>query len=155
MGAPVLTVGDDLDAVEELLGKGLLSCPGCGGRLARWGFSRPRRVFGPGRVLPPGEEAVVPRRTQCCGCSATHVLLPASLLSRRADGTGVIGDMLARAARGQGFRLVSAASGVPEGTVRDRLRRSGSGGGGGGDFFPRLAGVRGGAPVPRAPSGSP
>ena len=31
--------------------------------------------------------------------------------------------MLARAARGQGFRSVAAASGVPEDTVRDRLRR--------------------------------
>jgi hypothetical protein len=155
MGAPVLTVGDDRDAVEELLGKGLLSCPGCGGRLARHGFARPRRVFGPGRVLPPGEEAVVPRRARCCGCGSTHVLLPASLLSRRADGTGVIGDMLARAARGQGHRGIAAASGVPEGTVRDRLRRFRSGAGRVREFFTRLAGVLAVDPVPLDPAGSP
>ena len=53
----------------------------------------------------------------------THVLLPSWLLSRRCDGKAVIGDMLARAARGQGFRGIAAASGVPEDTVRDRLRR--------------------------------
>ncbi len=37
-------------------------------------------------------------------------LLPT--LARRCDGTAVIGDMLARAARGQGFRSIAAASGV-------------------------------------------
>lgn len=155
MGAPVLTVGDDSCAVEELLGKGLLACPGCGGRLAGWGFARTRRVFGPGRVLPPAEEAAVPRRALCCGCGCTHVLLPASLLSRRADGTGVIGDMLARAARGQGHRGISADSGVPAGTVRDRLRRFRSAAGRVREFFTRLAGALAVDPVPLDPAGSP
>jgi hypothetical protein len=54
------------------------------------------------------------------------VLLPAWLLLRRCDGTAVIGDMLARAARGQGFRGIAAASGVPEGTVRSRLCAAGA-----------------------------
>src|SRR6202011_2562377 len=67
--------------------------------------------------------AVRPRRARCSSCGATHVLLPAWLLARRCDGTAVIGDMLARAARRQGFRSIAAASGVPEDTVRDRLRR--------------------------------
>jgi SpoVK/Ycf46/Vps4 family AAA+-type ATPase len=43
----------------------------------------------------------------------THVLLPAWLLSRRCDGTAVIGDMLARAARGQGFRRSRVLYGPP------------------------------------------
>ena len=49
-GAPVLTVGNDAARVERMLGEGSLCCPGCGGRLARWGHARERTVFGPGRA---------------------------------------------------------------------------------------------------------
>jgi hypothetical protein len=83
------------------------------------------------------------------------VLLPAWLLARRCDGTAVIGDMLARAARGQGFRGIAAASGVPAGTVRDRLRRFRSLAGRVREFFTRLAGVLALDPVPLDPAGSP
>jgi hypothetical protein len=146
----LLTVGNNTAGVEELLGSGLLSCPGCGGRLGGWGHAVRRRVFTAGRF----PVAVRPRRARCAACGATHVLLPAWLLSRRCDGTAVIGDMLARAARGQGFRSIAAASGVPEDTVRDRLRRFRSLAGRVREHFTRLAGALAVDPVPLDPAGS-
>jgi hypothetical protein len=62
--------------------------------------------------------------------------------------------MLARAARGQGFRSVAAATGVPEGTVRGRLRRFRRLAPGVREFFTRLAGVLAVDPVPLDPAGS-
>jgi hypothetical protein len=146
----LLTVGNSRAGVESLLGDGLLSCPGCGGRLGGWGHAVRRRVFTAGRLAV----SVRPRRARCCSCGATHVLLPAWLLSRRCDGTAVIGDMLARAARGQGFRSIAAASGVPEDTVRGRLRRFRSSAGRVREGFTRLAGVLAVDPVPLDPAGS-
>ncbi|HET9975215.1 MAG TPA: hypothetical protein VFQ68_43775 [Streptosporangiaceae bacterium] len=145
----MLTVGNNQAVVEELLGNGLLSCPGCGARLGGWGHAARRPVFTAGRV----PVAVRPRRARCAGCGVTHVLLPAWLLARRCDGTSVIGDMLARAARGQGFRQIAAASGVPEGTVRGRLRRFRASAGRVREFFTRLAGVLAVDPVPLDPAG--
>jgi hypothetical protein len=147
----VLTVGNNSAVVEELLGNGLLSCPGCGGRLGGWGHAVRRPVFTAGRI----PVAVRPRRARCAACGVTHVLLPGWLLARRCDGTSVIGDMLARAARGQGFRGIAAASGVPEGTVRGRLRRFRSSAGRVREFFTRLAGALAVDPVPLDPAGSP
>jgi len=62
--------------------------------------------------------------------------------------------MLARAARGQGFRSVAAATGVPAGTVRDRLRRFRSSAGRVRERFTRLAGTLAADPVPLDPAGS-
>jgi hypothetical protein len=62
--------------------------------------------------------------------------------------------MLARAARGGGFRSIAAATGVPEGTVRDRLRRFRRAAGRVREFFTRLAGVLAVDPVPLDPAGS-
>ena len=146
----MLTVGNSTAGVEALLGDGLFSCPGCGGRLGGWGHAVRRRVFTAGRL----GVSVRPRRARCSWCGATHVLLPAWLLSRRCDGTAVIGDMLARAARGQGFRSIAAASGVPEDTVRGRLRRFRSSAGRVREGFTRLAGVLAVDPVPLDPAGS-
>lgn len=146
----MLTVGNSTVVAEELLRDGLLSCPGCGGRLGGWGYAVSRRVFVAGRVAV----GVRPRRARCGSCGVTHVLLPAWVLARRCDGTGVIGDMLARAARGQGFRSIAAASGVPQGTVRDRLRRFRALAGRVREFFTRLAGVLAVDPVPLDPAGS-
>jgi hypothetical protein len=145
----VLTVGNNMAVVEELLGSGLLSCPGCGGRLGGWGHAVRRPVFRAGRIAV----AVRPRRARCAACGVTHVLLPAWLLARRCDGTAVIGEMLARAARGQGFRSIAAAMGVPEGTVRSRLRRFRASAGRVRGFFTRLAGVLSPDPVPLDPAG--
>jgi hypothetical protein len=147
----MLTVGNNAAGVEELLGNGLLSCPGCGGRLGGWGHASRRPVFTAGRI----PVAVRPRRARCWSCGVTHVLLPAWLLLRRCDSAAVIGDMLARAARGQGFRLIAAASGVPEGTVRGRLRRFRASASRVREFFTRLAGVLAADPVPLDPAGSP
>ena len=146
----MLTVGNSAAVVEELLGNGLLSCPGCGGRLGGHGHAVRRRVFTAGRI-PVG---VRPRRSRCSSCGSTHVLLPAWLLVRRCDGAGVIGEMLARAARGQGFRLIAAVSGVPPDTVRDRLRRFRGSAAGVRERFTRLAGVLAVDPVPLDPAGS-
>lgn len=146
----MLTVGNSEAVVEELLVNGLLSCPGCGGRLGGWGHAVRRRVFAAGRV----PVSVRPRRARCGSCGCTHVLLPAWLLARRCDGTAVIGDMLARAARGEGFRSIAAASGVPQDTVRDRLRRFRALAGRVRVFFTRLAGVLAVDPVPLDPAGS-
>jgi hypothetical protein len=86
-GGVVLTVNADRDVVERQLGDGELACPSCGGVLARWGKGAERRVRLPGE---PGEEqarhvVLVPRRARCRQCRATHVLLPAWCLARRAD----------------------------------------------------------------------
>lgn len=146
----MLTVGNSAAVVEELLGNGLFSCPGCGGRLGGWGHAVRRRVFTAGRV----PVSVRPRRARCGSCGCTHVLLPAWLLARRCDAVSVIGDMLARAARGEGFRSIAAASGVPEDTVRDRLRRFRASAGRVRVVFTRLAGVLAADPVPLDPAGS-
>jgi hypothetical protein len=62
--------------------------------------------------------------------------------------------MLARAARGQGFRSIAAASGVPEDTVRDRLRRFRASASVVRERFTRLAGALAADPVPLDPAGS-
>jgi hypothetical protein len=62
--------------------------------------------------------------------------------------------MLAGAARGRGFRSIAASSGVPEGTVRDRLRRFRGSAGRIRELFTRLAGALAVDPVPLDPSGS-
>ena len=63
--------------------------------------------------------------------------------------------MLARAARGQGARSIAARSGVPEGTVRDRLRRFRRSADRVREFFTRLAGALAVDPVPLDPAGGP
>jgi hypothetical protein len=63
--------------------------------------------------------------------------------------------MLARAARGRGFRSIAAASGVPADTVRDRLRRFRGSAARVREFFTRLAGLLALDPVPLDPAGGP
>jgi len=64
-----MTVGVDGSAVEIALRGGELGCPapGCGQRLAPWGWARERSVRGAGRLAP--------RRAVCTGCGRTHVPL--------------------------------------------------------------------------------
>ena len=114
----MLTVNGDGAVVERQLAGGELPCPSCGGVLGGWGNARPRRV----RVLD-GDVRLRPRRSRCRGCGATHVLLPAWLLLRRADAAGVIGAALEAAASGGGHRKVAGLLGRPASTVRGWLRR--------------------------------
>ena len=115
----MLTVNGDGGMVERQLADGELDCPGCGGGLGGWGRARPRRV----RVAEGPDAVVVPRRSRCRECGATHVLLPAWCLSRRADEGAVIGAALQAAAAGGGHRTIAECLGRPASTVRGWLRR--------------------------------
>ena len=121
----MLTVNADRDVVERQLGGGELACPSCGGLLARWGHGTARRVRLPGGTDGERDRHVVlvPRRSRCRECGATHVLLPAWCLSRRADEGAVIGSALQAAAAGAGHRVIAAGLGRPASTVRGWLRR--------------------------------
>ncbi len=114
-----MTVGVDSSAVETALRGGGLACPvlGCGQRLAPWGWARERGVRGAGRLAP--------RRAVCTGCGRTQVLLPASVLLRRADAVTVIGAALLAKAGGWGHRRVAELVERPGSTVRGWLRRIG------------------------------
>jgi Homeodomain-like domain len=114
----MLTVETDTAGVEERLRSGRLACPGCAGVLAGWGRARARTVRG-----PDGGVALVPRRSRCTGCRATHVLLPVVLLVRRADTAVVIGAALVARTAGLGHRRIAERLGRPPGTVRGWLRR--------------------------------
>src|SRR5688500_17993821 len=98
----MLTVETDADAVEERLRSGRLACPGCSAVLAGWGRARVRTVRG-----LDGPVELVPRRSRCTGCRATHVLLPVLVLARRADVAVVIGAALATKAAGAGHRRIA------------------------------------------------
>ena len=112
-----MTVGLDGAAVEDDLCSGRMGCPvvGCGGVLGPWGSARERVVRGAGRLLP--------RRGRCRGCGRTQVLLPASVLLRRADAVTVIGMALLARADGAGHRPIAVLLGVASSTVRGWLRR--------------------------------
>jgi len=111
----LVTVEADQVRVESRLLGRQLGCPDCPGVLAPWGFARSRGVRGIGSLRP--------RRARCGGCLVTHVLLPVTVLLRRADATRVIwAGLLARAA-GRGHRRIGLLLGVPESTVRGWLRR--------------------------------
>ncbi|MDQ6804971.1 MAG: DUF6431 domain-containing protein [Actinomycetota bacterium] len=113
----VLAMTVDPAVVEADLAAGRLSCPGCGGRLAGWGYAREREV----RMLD-GVESLRPRRACCQQCETTHVLLPAWSVPRRRDGAEVIGSALLAKAEGAGHRTIAARLGRPPGTVRGWLR---------------------------------
>ena len=116
----MVTVEADGEAVEERLRAGALCCPGCAGRLAGWGRARARSVR-----AEEGALRLVPRRSRCTSCRATHVLLPVTVLARRADAVAVIGGALEAKAGGSGFRRIAARLGRPAETVRGWLRRFG------------------------------
>ena len=112
------TVSPDPVCVESELEAGTLPCPSCGGRLAPWGWARPRPV---GRG---GDRCRVrPRRSICRGCRVTHVLLPASMLARRGDWAATIGRALELKAAGLGQRPIATMVGVPRSTVRGWVSR--------------------------------
>jgi Domain of unknown function (DUF6431) len=114
----VVTVGADAGEVEQRLAAGGLACPDCSAVLAGWGRARGRQVRDTGGGL-----WIVPRRARCTGCGVTHVLLPVTLLLRRADTAEVIGAGLTARAAGVGHRRVAAGLERPTETVRGWLRR--------------------------------
>ncbi len=119
----MMTVGVDRAAVETVLLGGELGCPvsGCRGRLGPWGWARGRMVRGEVGVV-----GLRPRRARCGQCRVTHVLLPASVLLRRADEVTVIGAALLAKAGGCGHRRIATRLGRPASTVRGWLRRIGA-----------------------------
>jgi hypothetical protein len=147
----VLTVNGDRDVVERQLGDGELACPLCGGVLGGWGNGVTRRV----RQLDGPDEMVTPRRSRCRGCRATHVLLPARLLSRRADAGAVIGRALEAKASGSGHRAIAGLLGRPESTVRGWLRALARNAAGVRERFTSLAASLVTDPPLPAPAGSP
>ena len=114
----VLIVENDPDRVETDLVAGVVACPRCGGRLARWSFARRRTLRG-----ETGPVVIRPRRGRCRSCRATHVLLPDHALLRRVDAVAVIGRALVAAAAGAGHRCIASRLGRPSSTVRGWLRR--------------------------------
>lgn len=110
----------DVVAAREALARRTVPCPDCGGILRPWGRARPRTV----RDADGGELVVRPDRARCTGCRATHVVLDAALLPRRAYTARVIGHALLGAARGRGHRPIAAELAVPADTVRSWLRRA-------------------------------
>jgi hypothetical protein len=120
----LLTVDTDPDAVELMLGDGLLRCPDCDGVLARWGFVPRRRVRDAAGVVTNPRL----RRSICSsggtGCGRTHVLLPAFLLGRRLDVVEVVWPVLRACADGMGWRRLAALAGRPASTVRGWVGRA-------------------------------
>jgi hypothetical protein len=112
-----MTVGLNDAAVENDLCAGRMCCPviGCRAVLGPWGWARERIVRGAGRLQP--------RRGRCRGCGRTQVMLPASVLLRRADAATVIGMALLARAGGAGHRPIAGLLEVPSSTVRGWLRR--------------------------------
>lgn len=114
--ALMVTVEVDGGRVEARLVSGGIGCPCCvGGVLARWGYARSRPIVGEA-------DRVRPRRARCRGCGVTHVLLPVSLLLRRAYPAMVVFSALIAKAQGAGFRRIAEGLGVPDSTVRGWLR---------------------------------
>lgn len=110
-----MTVEGDPVLVEARLTSGQLRCPSCACELRPWGWARPRGVHGvAGRVRP--------RRARCGACLVTHVLLPVTVLLRRAYASDVVGAALLGRAEGRGHRSIGLALRVPAATVRGWLR---------------------------------
>lgn len=104
----------DSARAESDLAAGVLGCPCCGGTLAPWGHARARTVRDRGAATV----SLRPRRARCPACRATHVLLPGTLVPRRADTTAGIGAGLQASAAGVGYRRIAAALDRPVSTVR-------------------------------------
>ncbi|TXH22325.1 MAG: helix-turn-helix domain-containing protein [Mycobacterium sp.] len=116
----MVTVEVDLACVESRLSAGEIGCPTCrDGVLAGWGYARVRQIEGLG-------DPVRPRRARCRACLVTHVLLPVTVLLRRAYAAKRIWAALTARAEGFGHRRIGVRLSIPATTVRGWLRRVGS-----------------------------
>lgn len=150
-GAPVLMVGSDPDRVEHDLRAGGLACPGCGGVLGPWGWTRGRWLRARSGVC----QRVRLRRSRCRVCHATHVLLATTALRRRLDLAEVIGAaLLARAAK-RSLRWIAAELAVPLSTVRGWIGRFANRAEQIAGHFTRLAAWLDPSVAPPEPRGSP
>jgi hypothetical protein len=107
----VVTVEADQVRVESRLAAGRVECPACRAPLHPWGWARPRVVHGIAGVLRP-------RRSRCSACLITHVLLPVTVLARRAYSVEVIGAALLARAGGSGHRAIAEKLRVPAEKLR-------------------------------------
>lgn len=114
-GHPLVTVEADQVRVESRLAARQIDCPACPGVLGPWGWARPRGVHGLAGVLRP-------RRARCSSCLVTQVLLPVTVLARRAYSVEVIGAAFTARGGAAGHRLIGTRLGVPAATVRGWLR---------------------------------
>jgi hypothetical protein len=108
----------DTAAAGIALARRKLGCPDCRGPLRPWGHARERTV----RDLHGTLVTVRPDRALCPACRATHVILDAGLLPRRAYAGKLIGQALLAAARGSGHRRIALELDIPAGTVRGWIR---------------------------------
>ena len=108
----------DTTAARIALARRMLGCPGCGQPLRLWGHARERTVRGTGGALL----TIRPDRALCTGCGASHVLLDAGLLPRRAYAAGLIGQALVASVLGHGHRPIAAGLAVPAGSARGWIR---------------------------------
>ena len=115
----MVTVEVDPVRVESRLAGGEIACPACSdGVLGGWGYARAGTVEG---LCDP----VRPRRARCRSCLVTHVLLPVTLLLRRAYAAERVWMSLIAAARRGWASPDRARLRVPAATVRGWLRRAG------------------------------
>jgi Domain of unknown function (DUF6431)/Homeodomain-like domain len=114
----VIMVLDEARAQADLAGS-VLRCPGCAGRLRRWGFARPRSLRAPGG----GRLRLRPCRVRCTSCAVTHVLLPAIASVRHGYAIDVVGQVLLARAQGRSHCTIGAELGIPPDTVRGWIRR--------------------------------
>src|SRR5260370_24858337 len=112
----VAVAADPVD-VGSRLAAGGIGCPTCGvGVLGGWGYARARQIEGLSDLLRP-------RRARCRACRVTHVLLPVTVLLRRAYAAGRVWAVLTAPAEGAGHRRIGASLGVPTATGGGGLRR--------------------------------
>lgn len=118
----MVTVDDEVSAVEADLVGGRIYCPRCQAVLRPWGSAR-ERLIRHGVGVEQQLVAVRPRRGRCSGCAGTQVLLGVGLAARRADSAAVIAAAVeAKTATGAGHRAIAARLGRPISTVRGWLR---------------------------------
>jgi hypothetical protein len=117
-GAGVLIVADETDRTERELADGELAGPNCHGQPRPWGHARPRWLR-----TRDGRRHLHLRWSRCADCARTHVLVPGVMLPRRTDAVEVVGEPLAAAVTGEGYRPIAARLGRPAATVRGWVRR--------------------------------
>ena len=114
------------DEWREAVRAGRVPCPGCGNPLPPRGFAPP---LGRTRGAPAGIEGLGPGgeriRAWCRHCRAGHTLLPAVLVSRRADTAETLGQAVtAHAWHGRSASRVAAGLGLPRRTVAGWLAQA-------------------------------